>query len=214
MNEEWDVMPSNFGDFFKSSTNEFVVSLFRQEVVPYVRYSQDSTKPRGSSSSYTGAHMLDQTSSLIGTPPHLEIERRFGVLAEDVSRLDDSGRNPISQRALPCFLRVLRDASTLAKSLNTNLYIMFSLNSNDRRAPRQFSTPCVRAQVQALGIPEIIDSARSAYFSIGLPFSRFYFGGPACRACWKRTRDCEINLWGKAMAEKRGRGWLHQRAIE
>ncbi|KAH8659705.1 hypothetical protein BGZ61DRAFT_565000 [Ilyonectria robusta] len=50
---------------------------------------------------------------------------------------------------------------------------MFSLNSNDHRIPGQFSTPCVRAQVQALGIPEIIDRARSADFSIALPFGRF-----------------------------------------
>ncbi|KAH7140986.1 class V chitin synthase [Dactylonectria macrodidyma] len=173
MNEDWDVMLRNFRDFFESSTNEFVASLFRQEVAPHVLSSQCSENPMESSDTDNVAHALDQSSSLLVTPPYSGAGSRARVLADDASRLDDDSRKRISQRTLSCFSRMLKDASRLVKDPNTNLYLMFSLNSNDRRAPGQFNTPCVRAQVQALGIPEIIDSARSADFSIALPFGQF-----------------------------------------
>ncbi|KAH7009025.1 chitin synthase-like protein [Ilyonectria destructans] len=173
MNEEWDATWDEFGDFFKYSKNGFVASLFRQEGVPDAWSSQNSTRARDSYVTSPAAHEINPTSYSVDTSPSSETGSRLGVLADDARDLEDTGRGPIPRHTLPCFLTMLRDASKSVKCPNTNLYLMFSLNSNDRRIPGQFSTPSVRAQVQALGIPEIIDGARSVDFNIAVPFGRY-----------------------------------------
>ncbi|KAH6984233.1 glycosyltransferase family 2 protein [Ilyonectria sp. MPI-CAGE-AT-0026] len=173
MNEEWDVIWDGFGDFFKYSKNGFVASLFQQEVVPDAWSSQNSTRTRDSYATSPAAHEINPTFHSVDTRPSSEIVSRLGVSADDARDLEDAGRGLIPRHTLPCFLAILREASKLVKHPNTNLHLMFSLNSNDRHIPGQFSTPCVRAQVQALGIPEIIDGARSVDFNIAVPFGRF-----------------------------------------
>ncbi|KAH6880471.1 class V chitin synthase [Thelonectria olida] len=146
MKEDSEANSRRFYDILKSSKNEVVASLFREENDPGFAYAQQSTTPRASSATF-----------------------KF----DDFSHPDDAGRVQPYRSSSAKFLSPLRLASKLVKSPNTNLYLMFSLNSNDGRVPRHFNTPCVRAQVQALGIPEIVERSRTADFNVTLPFGQF-----------------------------------------
>lgn len=138
---------SRFVEALGSSENEFLASLIRQDepvLLPNPRHSI--------------RHKFSTMSDL--------------SLAGDILLQAHTNQAPSPRRA-SSFMKPLRKASKLVRSPNTNLYLIFCLNSNDARTPNYFNTPCVRAQVQALGIPEIIQHARSTDFNIALPFARF-----------------------------------------
>ncbi|KAK5062968.1 hypothetical protein LTR84_005044 [Exophiala bonariae] len=182
--ENGDVVSGDLMNLMKSTTSDFVGSLFGQEALNTISHpsektaivqAQVSSKPlRMPSMSRKKHDQLRRTGSRrADRTPAVDESEVVPQIEEGRSRRTKSTASGLTQGAAAQFLSSLDNITKSLTAPNVNNYFIFCLKPNDRRIANQFDSKCVRQQLQILGIAEISQRLRTADFNIFLPFGEF-----------------------------------------